>query len=164
MDKENFFCQNDIGAARCLCNNVVSHLLTGRYSSSTLRLLATRPRLPNTKRCINIFKLFSSILQAANILPSNWAILALGGHLPTAVGGCSRVESEPASSLPGQTLPMGAGESWALQGKPGGRKVAKSQNIELSIVDNSPDDNSMIGLRELDTGLVAGTKQDHCTG
>ena len=86
------------------------------------------------------------------------------GHWLTAVGGCSRVESEPASSLPGQTLPMGAGESWALQGKPGGRKIAKSQNIELSIVDNSPDDNSMIGLRELDTGLVAGTKQDHCTG
>ena len=56
---------------------------------------------------------------------------------------------------------MGAGESWALQGTPGERKIAIGQNIELNIVGNPLDENSMIGLRKLDTGLIAGTKQEH---
>ena len=63
------------------------------------------------------------------------------------------------SRLPGQTLPMGAGESWALQGKPGGRKIAKGQDMVLSIVDNHLEESSKIELRELVD--LAGTDQDH---
>ena len=63
------------------------------------------------------------------------------------------------SRLPGQTLPMGAGESWALQGKPGGRNIGKGQNIKLSIVENHLEESSKAGVRKLVD--LAGTNQDH---
>ena len=101
------------------------------------------------------------------LLPRQHLALKLGNCCPRwALVDCSgRVfegwERAGATILPGQLLPMGAGESWALQGTPGERKIAIGQNIELNIVGNPLDENSMIGLRKLDTGLVADTKQKH---
>ena len=86
-------------------------------------------------------------------MPSNWAMVALGGHRSTAVGGCSRVESEPsrghqkptwADPANGCRGKLGLASCRANQGK---EKVVKDQNMSSETYeDDRLDENSMVRL------------------
>ena len=79
--------------------------------------LTMLPRFAKATSCPRIGQLLPSV----GIGQLQWAGVR---GLRVSLAGATR-------SLPGQTLPMGAGESWALQGKPGERKSCQRPKYEF---------------------------------